>query len=186
MTYTVPTKEPTQLTAGDSWQWDRCLADFPASDGWELSYFFYGLQSEVAISAAWGDEVTANGDTFEVRIPAEDTDTEVSAGPYQLVGRVTKAGVGTFTAFLGHVDVLANPAEATGTESEHKKHLDRLYAARATLSTNGYAEVSEHGHTVVYRRQEELDKEIARYEYLVALERNPDAKIQHVGRFVNA
>jgi hypothetical protein len=41
MTVEVPANEPTELTLGETWQWRRTdLADYLASDGWSLKYYF--------------------------------------------------------------------------------------------------------------------------------------------------
>ena len=35
---TTPTIEPSLLYTGDTWAWERTLADYPASASWVLNY----------------------------------------------------------------------------------------------------------------------------------------------------
>ncbi len=40
MSAAIPTTEPTLIVAGDTVQWTKSLSDYPATDGWTLSYSF--------------------------------------------------------------------------------------------------------------------------------------------------
>ena len=48
---TVPTGEPTELVAGDTWTWDRSLADYPAAGGWTLTYVFVNREQRFTIDS---------------------------------------------------------------------------------------------------------------------------------------
>jgi hypothetical protein len=82
-----PTAIPAQLTAGDSWVWERLLSDYPADDGWALSY---GIVGELAIE--WDEDwVTTDGALFIVTIPMATTAGLPRGGSYRFVEMVTKA-----------------------------------------------------------------------------------------------
>lgn len=103
MARTIATEEPTSLTAGDTWEWDRSLADYPSADGWSLSYILSGAhESAITITAAAGD-----GDVFEVRVPAATT-VGYTAGRYNLVGFASK-DLDRFPVYRGALEVLPDP-----------------------------------------------------------------------------
>ena len=106
MTATVPTQIPDDLIAGDSWQWDLSISDYPAS-AWDATAYFRGVGS-IDVAA------TANGDTFEFRKDAADT-AAVPAGVYRYFVKVTD-GTDIFTVDQGEVEVLPNGATATATQ----------------------------------------------------------------------
>lgn len=116
---TIPTTEPTDLLAGDSWEWDRSVPDFPASS-WDLSYHFLGPE-RFTITAQ------KDGDTFQIRVPASET-TMRSAGPYRLVGRVTD-GTDTYTVYEGPVVIRPDPATSVPTLSHAERTLAVIEAA---------------------------------------------------------
>ena len=70
----IPTKEPTEFTAGDSVKWTRTLGDYPAST-YTLKYSLRGTAGTFDITA------TADGDDYSVSLPAPTTST-YSAGYY--------------------------------------------------------------------------------------------------------
>lgn len=79
----TPTTEPTSLRAGDTWAWQRDLADYPAST-WTLSYHFRNAASKFDITA------TADGDLHAVSI-AKATTALRAAGWYDWIAVVTSA-----------------------------------------------------------------------------------------------
>lgn len=65
---TIPTTEPREITQARTVKWTRSLADYPAGDGWQLSYsIVYGTTT---VALAWGTHVTASGDDFAITLPA--------------------------------------------------------------------------------------------------------------------
>jgi|TARA_Y100000310_G_scaffold16994_1_gene16881 hypothetical protein len=62
----IPTKEPTEFTAGDSVKWTRTLGDYPAST-YTLLYSLRGTAGTFDITA------TADGDDYSISIPAPTT-----------------------------------------------------------------------------------------------------------------
>lgn len=84
MAYTAPTNEPTQLRAGDTWNWRReDMGDYPASE-WTLKYYFRNATAKFDITAA------ADGDLFEVAV-AKSTTAGYTAGEYTWVAFVETA-----------------------------------------------------------------------------------------------
>ena len=182
MAYTIPTTEPTTITAGDSLEWDVSLAAFPASEGWELSWH---LASESAagadLSIVWGTHVTADGDVFEVRVAASETGT-LAAGPYRLTARATLSTV-TKSWTVGRVMVLADPATVAGAKSFARTMRDSLRTAMSAAAADGaYLSVSVNGRSVTYAR-EAARKELAHYELMVAIEENPTGRLEHAVGF---
>lgn len=100
----VPSIEPKQFYAGDTVKWSRSLSDFPAS-GWTLAYKFANKDQSVAVASG---DVTADGDTFQVEIPAEESGA-LNAGVYQLVGCVTDVDGNRYVVANGIVHILQNP-----------------------------------------------------------------------------
>lgn len=124
MPRTVPTYEPTSATAGDSWEWDRTLSDYPPSGGWTLTYSLTGAhESVLSISATTSDL----GDYFEVRV-APATTVAYTAGPYKLIGHVTD-GTDRFVVYSAPLTVLPDPATATPEFT----HAERMLAAIRAL-----------------------------------------------------
>ena len=179
----IPITEPRQFVAGDTWKWDKTLADFPAGDGWQLSYSFRG---ETDLLVAWGVEVTSPSgeDGYEIRI--DEAKTILPPGPYKLYGRLTD-GTDVFTPIERKVTIVANPATVVGTKSFNQTIPD---AIKATLSggalTNAQKSVRIHGRSIDYYEPEQLEALKAQYEINVALEENPGARLESAGRFTNA
>lgn len=124
MTAEIPTTEPAQLRAGDTLTWRKSLADYPASEGWVLSYRLINAANKYDITAA------ADGDDHLITVAAA-TSSPYVAGDYQWVSAVT-LGAQRFTIAQGTFKVLANLAAAPGgvdIRSTAKKALDLLDAA---------------------------------------------------------
>ena len=75
MTAPIPTTEPTELRAGDTWKWTRSLADYPASSGWTLKYRYKNADGGFEIVAS------TSGADFSVSVAAAAT-TGYAAGTY--------------------------------------------------------------------------------------------------------
>lgn len=118
MAYTVPTVEPIELIAGDSWAWDRTLGDYPAS-AWTLKYALTGAHETVIELTA-----TADGETHKIRVAAATT-AGYTAGRYNLFGYVTD-GTDRYTVFEGPLVVLPNPATAAPALSFAERMLTQL------------------------------------------------------------
>jgi hypothetical protein len=92
----TPTTEPDVLIAGDTAKWLRTLADYPATDGWVLSYVLINGTSKITIIG------TASGSDHLITAAASVTAGWLP-GEYAWRARVTKSsevytvGSGTFT-----------------------------------------------------------------------------------------
>jgi hypothetical protein len=184
--YQIPSCPPTDITAGDSIEFDWSLPEFPASQGWELSLSLRsesGPGASADFDAEWDDHVTADGDTFEVRVPAAETAALV-AGPYQLIARVVNTAEGITKSWLVNRPLVhADPATLTGAKSHNRTMRDLLRTALQSGATQAqYVSVQVNGRTVEYARAD-ADAQLARYEYLVALEENPNGAITHAYEF---
>lgn len=83
MAPTIPTTEPTTLVTETTWKWNPAPAQYPAADGWSLSYRLVG-QTTIEIAA------TNTGSAFEVVVGKAKT--QIPAGTYTLTGFAELAG----------------------------------------------------------------------------------------------
>lgn len=181
--YTIPTYEPSQGQAGESWFWDISYPDFPADESWELSYY---LRGPVDLDFAFGTEVTAgDGAEFEVRVPATTTDDLTAAGAYRLIGRVSKSGE-VHTVYNEHFLVLADPSTAVNVKSFARQMLEAIDTAliAGVASSAETKRLTINGRTIEYRDTADLEGRRAHYAVLVALEDNPYGSVTHVAEFV--
>lgn len=146
LAYTVPTVEPTEITAGDSLQWDRTYSDYPPSAGWSLSYVLTGAHAEpITIAATANDADTG----YEVRV-ATGTTVAYSVGRYTLVGHVSD-GTARHRVYVGPLVVLPDPATATPELSFNER---MLAAVEDKIATRIAADIS--GYTL---EQQEVQRE---------------------------
>ncbi|MCX8016441.1 MAG: DUF1822 family protein [Rhodocyclaceae bacterium] len=101
----IPTTEPTTVNAGDTVRWLRKLPEYPASDGWVLTYTVLNASGKITITAS------ANGDDHFVSVPAT-TSASWPAGEYAWRARVSRAG-DVYTVAEGRITVRPSFAEAT-------------------------------------------------------------------------
>lgn len=137
MTAAIPTIEPAQLRAGDTWKWTRSLVDYPAT-AWTLKYRFK--------SAAGGFEIIAAPSGSDYSIVASATTTAAfAAGRYEWAAWVEQ-GDEKYTIAGGLIEVLPNLRAGTATaaqdtRSHARKTLDAIQAVlenRATLDQMSY------------------------------------------------
>ena len=111
---------PESFAAGTTVKYRKRFSDYPASAGWTLNLHLAGA-SVLAKTA------TADGDDFVVTIAAADTDSEVAAGLYKWVERVSNVDGEVYEVASGIVTVLPNLAEAT--EGSEQEWLERAIVA---------------------------------------------------------
>lgn len=128
MALTPPTVEPTSLQAGDTLNFIRKFADFPAST-WTLSYRLVSRAGLSAIDIA----STADGDSFEVNIPSATT-AAYSAGDYTLFGYVTD-GTDRFTVYRGNFTITPDPASESFIDS--RSYLEKVLEKLETVILDG-------------------------------------------------
>lgn len=155
MAPTVPTAEPTTATAGETWRWTRDLSEFPATEGWTLSYHLTGPSATPSVA------VTTVGSGFDVRVAPAAT-AQLEAGTYTLIGRVTD-GSDVFEVYRGPLQVLADPASSVPTVSHTERMIAALEAAELTLATQPRARVEINDRTVEFRSLQEVRESLAFY-----------------------
>ena len=130
----IPTLEPTTANAGDTWRWNRTLADYPASAGWALSYTLINAAAKVTINA------TASGDDHAVTVSAATT-AGYAAGSYDWRARVSRSGE-VYTVGEGRITVRNAFSGATFDARSHaRKTLEAIEATiegRASSATLEY------------------------------------------------
>lgn len=128
----IPTLEPTTANAGDTWRWNRTLADYPASAGWALSYTLINAAAKVTINA------TASGDDHAVTVSAATT-AGYAAGSYDWRARVSRAGE-VYTVGEGRITVRN---AFSGTTFDARTHARKtLEAIEAVIEGRASSEVS--------------------------------------------
>lgn len=120
--------EPRSFIAGDSVSWTRTVPDYPASDGWELSYRMVSVGQSHTIST------TGNGAEFTVSLTGSDTASWAS-GEYELVAMVSR-GADRYTLDRQRVIVKPNPAsdsyDPRSFEEKLLAELEKLLQGKAT------------------------------------------------------
>jgi len=122
MPATIPSSEPDTIVAGDTVEWTKSIADFPATDGWTLKY---SLQLVASLDDPITFSATPDGADYSVSV-ANTITTEWDAGNYvwtSLVDNGTerhRVGTGTLT-------ILGDPEEAPeGTHATRTLYLIEL------------------------------------------------------------
>ena len=137
----VPSTSPTELIAGNTWQWDRDYADFPQST-WIATAFFENQSKTFNVVA------TANGTAQRFTIAAATTAT-YPAGRYRLRVRVTD-GSTVMIAESGWVDVEVDPAAAgvADPRSWARRTLDAIEAFLEGNASTAQQSMSVGGRTL--------------------------------------
>ncbi len=92
----VPTSPPSQVRAGETWQWDDEYADYPRSEGWVLTYELRGIDA-ISILASM---MVANGEGWRVTVPAT-TSPAYAPDSYEFIAVLT--GTGTYAGVVRQV-----------------------------------------------------------------------------------
>jgi hypothetical protein len=170
MAYEIPTTEPAELRAGDTVKWRKALTDYPASDGWVLSYRFINASNKYDVTAA------ADGDTHLLTIPAATSSAYV-AGDYQFVSAVTKAGE-RFTVGDGVIKILPDlAAKPAGFDirSTAKKTLELVNAALLAHGSKAWTqEYQVAGRTIKFTSPSEFMKFRSQLQMEVTAEDNAE------------
>ncbi len=119
----IATKEPTEITAGDTIVWSRSFPDFPAS-AWTLTYRLLA-RAGLAPRDFGG---TASGDDHLVNLQASFT-LLFSPGDYVLQGFITD-GTNRYQVYKGALKVLPDPATVDSLDSRTflEKALEQIEA----------------------------------------------------------
>lgn len=157
MAASVPTTEPSEVTAGDTWTWRVSFTDY-SSASFTLSYVLAGIDV-----LAWSPSfVTAQTDgSFLVAIPTSET-AKLRAGIYRFV-RVLSDGTTRSSTDLPFLNILADPAtlEAGDAQPREERDLEVVRAAIAGRLKDGMQGYMIGGRQVQYLTPTELRKEEA-------------------------
>lgn len=143
---TIPTVEPTVITAGESWRWDRLITDYPNSAGWLPEYYFQG-PGRLKIKQSGGDTGTSvtvdslNSANYQIAVTAAGT-AALAAGVYRWKLFVVK-GAEKYFIDEGVVEVQPNfeTANAGDLQNFFEKQLTVIEAAlsgRLTADMQSY------------------------------------------------
>lgn len=165
----TPTTEPASLQAGDTIRWQRTLPDYPAANGWVLSYRLINAQGKLDIVA------TAEGDDHLVIVPAT-TSAAYTAGEYTYTAQVT---LGTERYTIGQGTITIKPdwaAAADGADARtpaQRALADLKAALQRWLATQGHVQEYEiAGRRMRFASVTEIRQRIALAESQVAAEAN--------------
>lgn len=134
----IPTTEPVTIQAGDTLSWSKSLTDYPADNGWTLSYRLINELTKHDISTA------ASGSDHLVSTLASIT-ASYSPGKYTLLSWVTK-GAERYSLPSKQAEVLPNLAIWNGgydSRSTAKQVLDLLDAAMVSHGKNAWVQEYE-------------------------------------------
>jgi len=161
---TVPITEPTELTAGDSWQWDRTLPGFPPADGWTLRYALRG-------PGRLDIEAQPAGGVYQVRVAAAET-TKLPAGSYRWAMAVEHEDGRRHTIATGRIQVAADFAQLEDGLTHAERTLRVIHAAIEGRLTADIESYSINGRAVNKIPLEQLLKLRGHYRSEVRRERN--------------
>lgn len=157
---TISTAEPASVNAGDTAKWLKSLPDYPASDGWALSYELVSATQRYDFSA------TAEGDDHLVTVPAATTATW-AAGGYDYRARASKAGE-VYTVGTGRITVKPAFSAAVDARSQARRTLEAINATLEGRADSATAEYQIGDRRLKYIPVAELIALQSRYERLVA------------------
>lgn len=140
MGFKVPTQVPYFLISGDTWEWERDLSEYPASEGYTLKY---NLNRKSSAGSLIQISSVPDGDTHHVTVDSNDTGA-YTTGKYQYVEYVesgTGEDVEKRTVHIGETEILANPTTSTDIRTVNQKILDAIDAmvlGKATKDQKSY------------------------------------------------
>jgi hypothetical protein len=145
----VESEVPSQLIAGDLWQWTRELSDYPAGT-WTLTYYFSNKDQSFSVAG------TPAGVVHGFSIAAATT-AGYKAGRYKYSGRVVN-GASSFTIEEGWLEVAANPAASGNRDvrSFARRTLDAIEATLEGRATSDQLAMSVNGRSISRIPLEEL------------------------------
>lgn len=175
MTAAIPTREPAELVAGDTWSWTRSLSDYPAGT-WTLTYYLRGQAGEISFSAS------ASGTDHLVSV-AKATTAGYKAGFYQWEAAVTDGTTRT-TVARGTLTVKPDPAN-TGAGLDARSHarkvLEAIEAVIEGRATKDQQEYSIGGRMLKRTALADLQKLRANYRAEVFAETQGEAAAKGLG-----
>lgn len=181
MSAPIPSQIPAELTAGDTAIWKICLPDFPANDGWVLSYVFMRLDSGLKINVT----STADGSDHLVNVPASET-VNWTDGEYNVHGYASK-DADRFKVWSGSIKILPDYSTAEGidTRSNARKTLDaieagilKIHQSNSTARAGNIVSWAAEGLSITRESQSsllaELTKQRDRWKAIVRIEQDKE------------
>jgi len=165
----IPTTEPDSITAGDSFTWQRTLADYPAGT-WTLKYRLINAAGKIDITA------TASGTDHLVSV-APTTSDDYTAGTYTWTAWVEKTGY-RITIGGGTMEVKPNIAALNTLDARTDAALivDQLMAAyKSYTASNGHvAEYEIAGRRMKFRGSAEILDQLNHWRAILASEKRAE------------
>jgi hypothetical protein len=175
MAAAVPTCPPGTLIAGSTLQFRIDLSDYPATDGWSLSFSYRSKAgSQIDFTAA------ADGAAFLVTVTAAAT-AQWLPGEYSGQAFVSKAAE-TFSVWSGPLEILVNLSTADpgyDVRTQARRTLDNIEAAIEGRATHDILNSEVEGTRIERIPIDQLLKLRDRYAAIVAAEEavaNPAAR----------
>jgi len=166
----TPTTEPAAITAGDSFTWQKTLADYPAGT-WTLKYRLINAAGKIDITA------TASGTDHLVTV-TPTTSAAYTAGDYTWTSWVEKTGY-RITVGGGTIEVKPNIAALTTLDARTDAAIivDQLMAAYKTYtaSNGNVAEYEIAGRRMKYRSGAEILQQISHWKSVLAAEKRAES-----------
>jgi hypothetical protein len=136
---TIPTTEPTTLAANASAVWHRSSADYPATDGWTLRYYFRGV-------AKFDIAAVADGAGYVATIAPADT-ADCDAGTYRWSSFFEKGAGVSLQRWPDRTGVLELTADFSATANGEEQPLaEQMVAAIETrLGKRVGADIESYG-----------------------------------------
>lgn len=136
MSADIPTVEPAELVAGDTWKWKRSLSDYSAAAGWSLRYVFTSASAEQRFTF----DSVADGADHLVSRATTDTD-DIIPGIYQWAAFV-RNGSERYQVATGTLNVRPNleGARPFDVRTHPQKVLDAIEAVLENRATKDQEE----------------------------------------------
>lgn len=167
----LPTTEPTQIIAGDTLAWSKTLDDYPANDGWTLTYYLRG-------PAAYTITTTAD-DAAHVAAATTAETSLYTPGEYRLFGFAT-TGSTRYKVYEKPVTVFADVASNTGTleiRSDARIIYDALIELQKQRATRPELQrsIQAAGQSFTYKSDKEIGEAIDKWGAVVKAEEEEDS-----------
>lgn len=133
-----PHPEPLAVIAGDSLNWSRGFDNYPASQGWTLTYVLNNPTQKYVVNSA---DVAADGDAFDIAVPATET-KNWAPGDYLWLA-VLQNGAQRVTCAMGRVSVRPDILDASGpvdTRAPEEIALENIKSVLAGRAADGVLE----------------------------------------------
>ena len=147
----IPLIEPDSVRVGDTWQWQKVLNDYPANQGWSLTYYFRKGDAQFSVACT----IATDGVSF-LAYAGPATTAAYRPGRYQYQARVAN-GTDSYVILDGQLLVEPDPAAAGGQDprSRARKIIAALEAAMLRRA-GGRVHVVIDGQAVQFDTQAEL------------------------------